>query len=185
VNEKINKIFKKIEKLEESQCLGSVPRSTGKFLNFLILATKSKKVLEIGCSLGYSTIWMALALKRIQGHIYTTEIHKKRASVAKKLFSVIKMDDYITLLEADICEVLSKWNYGDIDFVFMDANEEDYLKHYELVFPFVKKGGIIIADDVIKFYKKVNSFLEKVNKDHNVVSQILDFDDGLMLIYKK
>ncbi|HLD56914.1 MAG TPA: methyltransferase, partial [archaeon] len=73
MNKKINEVLEKIENLERSQSFGSVPRSTGKFLHMLLLATKAKRVLELGCSLGYSTIWMALAAKENGGHVYTTE----------------------------------------------------------------------------------------------------------------
>ena len=67
MDKKIDEVLKKIEKLEESQSFGSVPRSTGQFLHMLLLATKAKRVLELGCYLGYSTIWMALAAKEHLG----------------------------------------------------------------------------------------------------------------------
>ena len=185
MDKKIDEVLKKIEKLEESQSFGSVPRSTGQFLHMLILATKAKQVLELGCSLGYSTIWMALAVKENSGHIYSTEIDTQRAYLAKEHFSKTKMNDAITLYEKDIFEVLTKWNHGEIDFIFIDAKKEDYMRYYELVLPMLKKGGLIVADDVGKFREQVKSFLEKVNKDSDVVSQFLDLDDGLMLIFKK
>ncbi|MBI4095497.1 MAG: O-methyltransferase [DPANN group archaeon] len=185
MDKKIDDVLKKIEKLEKSQGFGSVPRSTGQFLHMLLLATKTKQVLELGCSLGYSAIWMALAVKENRGHIYTTEIDKQRAHLAKEHFSETKLNDVITLYEKDIFEVLANWNHGEIDFVFIDAKKEDYKKYYEAVLPLLKKGGLIVADDVGKFKEQVKPFLEKVNKDLCVVSQFLDVDDGLMLIYKK
>lgn len=185
MDKKIDDVLKKIEKLEESQSFGSVPRSTGQFLHMLILATKAKQVLELGCSLGYSTIWMTLAVKENSGHIYTTEIDKQRAHLAKEHFNETRLNDSITLYEKDIFEVLSNWDHGEIDFIFIDAKKEDYLKYYELALPLLKNGGLIVADDVGKFKEQVKSFLEKVNKDPGVVSQFLDLDDGLMLVYKR
>jgi len=185
MNKKINEVLEKIENLERSQSFGSVPRSTGKFLHMLLLATKAKRVLELGCSLGYSTIWMALAAKENGGHVYTTEIDKQRAHLAKKHLVETKLNRDITLYEKDIFEVLANWNHGQVDFVFIDAKKEDYQKYYELVLPLLKGGGLIVADDVGKFEDHVKPFLEKVKKDVSVVSQFLDLDDGLMLIYKK
>ena len=185
MDNKINEVLKKIENLEESQIFGSVPRSTGQFLHMLILATKTKQVLELGCSLGYSTLWMALAVKEKNGHVYTTEIDKERAHLAKEHFSKTKMNNTITLYEKDIFEVLTNWNHGEIDFVFIDAKKEDYLQYYDTVFPLLKNGGVIIADDVGKFKEQVKPFLEKVDKDLRVISQFLDLDDGLLFIYKK
>jgi len=151
----------------------------------LILATKSKKVLELGSSIGYSAIWMALAAKELDGHIYTIDISKSRIRLAKNNFKASELDKYITLFEKDIINILTNWNLGKIDFVFIDAEKEEYLRYYELVLPLLKKGGLIIADDVGKFRDQMKPFLKKVNNDSSVVSQFLKLDDGLMLIYKK
>ena len=150
-----------------------------------ILAAKSKKILELGCSVGYSAIWMALAVKELGSHIYTIEIDRYRIQLAKKHFKAAKLGKFITLIEEDIVEVLPNWKLGKVDFVFIDAKKEDYLRYYESVFPLVKKGGLIIADDVGKFKEKVKPFLQKVDKDIRVTSQFLDLDDGLVLVYKK
>src|SRR3989344_2758027 len=120
MDKKIDEVLKKIEKLEESQSFGSVSRSTGQFLRMLILATKARQVLELGCSLGYSAIWMALAVKENGGHVYTTEIDKQRAHLAKEHFAETKLSNAITLFAEDIFEVLANWNHGEIDFVFID-----------------------------------------------------------------
>ena len=114
---KIDEVLKKIERLEESQSFGSVPRSTGQFLYLLFLATKAKQVLELGCSLGYSAIWMALAVKENGGQIYTTEIDQQRAHLAKQYFTETKLNNSITLYEKDIFEVLANWSQGKLDFL--------------------------------------------------------------------
>lgn len=185
MDKKIDETLKKIEKLEGTGSLGSVPRSTGEFLRLLILATRSKKVLELGCSVGYSSIWMALAIRELNGHIYTTEVDKYRIQLVKTQFEATNLSEFITLLERNIIDVLSNWTLGKLDFVFIDAKKEDYLKYYELVLPLLKNGGFIVADDADKFKEQVKPFLEKVSKDIDVVYQFLDLDDGLMLIYKK
>ncbi|MFH1506629.1 MAG: O-methyltransferase [archaeon] len=185
MNQKTEKVLRKIEKLEENNSWGSIPCSTAKFLHILVLATKSKNILELGCSLGYSAIWIALAAKKFEGHVYTTEIDAARIKQARENFEASGLGDHITLFEKDIIEVLTKWNEGEVDFVFIDAKKEDYLKYYELALPLLKKGGLILADDVGKFKDQVRPFLDKVNNDSGVVSQFLELDDGLMLVYKK
>ena len=181
----MNEVLKEIEELESSQSFGSVPPSTGRFLHMIILATNAKRVLELGCSLGYSALWMAGAVKENRGHVYTTEIDRERARRAKEHFRKAKMDNVITLYEEDIFDVLANWSHGEIDVVFIDAKKEDYLNYYERVLPLVRRGGLIIADDVHKFKEQVKPFVEKVKTDSRVVFQLLDLDDGLMIIYKK
>ena len=82
-------------------------------------------------------------------------------------------------------EVLSDWKHGELDIIFIDAMKRDYLKYYNLALPLLKKGGIIIADDVNKLKDKMNDFLEYVKKDKAIYSTTIDIDDGVMLIYKK
>ena len=86
MDEKINYTLKKIERFGKEVHISAVPRPTGKLLKFLALSTKAKKVLELGTSSGYSTIWFASALKEIEGHIYTIELSEPRAELARLNF---------------------------------------------------------------------------------------------------
>lgn len=181
---KVEKVLKNIEKMEKTKSFGSIPRSTGQFLQLLVLATNSKKILELGCSLGYSTIWMASAVKKTGGHIYSTEIDQSRIKLAKINFKAAKLEKYITLIENDIMKVLSDWEFGKMDFVFIDAKKEEYFKYYKRVLPLLKNGGLIVADDVGKYRHEMKVFIQKVKNDSHVVSQFLEIDDGLMLICK-
>lgn len=165
--------------------LWSVPRTTGELLRSLILITKSKKILELGCSAGYSTIWMGLGAKEMKGRIYTTEIFPPKIKMAKKNFKDAGLDSVITLIEKDITDVLSTWNKGKVNFVFMDADKQNYLKYYNLIFPILKKGGFIVADNAVNYDYLMKPFLKKVKSDKRIISQTLDFDNGLLLIYKK
>ena len=185
MDEKVNSILKKIEKFGEEIYIAAVPRTTAKLLRFLVLATNAKNVLELGSSVGYSTIWFASALKEFKGHIYTTEISEDRAKLAKLNFQDAGLEDTITLFEEDSVKVLSDWKYGELDIIFIDAMKRDYLKYYVLALPLLKKGSLIIADDVNKLKEKMKDFLEYVKKDKSVHSTILDIDDGIMLVHKK
>ena len=186
MNKILDKILERIKKSEQDGILlRPVTKSTGRFLQILVLATRSKKILELGCSAGYSTIWLAQAAKEFGGHVYTTETSKPRIKIAKSNFEEAGLSEYITLFEKDAVDVLSNWNLGEIDFAFIDATKQDYLKYYELILPLLKSGGLVIADDVIKFKNLVEPFLKKVNNDSRVISQLLEDEHGLVLIYKK
>lgn len=182
---KINSVLDKIEKFDKNVPSEIMPRTTAELLNLLILSTKSKKILEVGCSIGYSTIWMASAAKTFGGHVYTIDKSEDRPELARIHFEEAGLSKDITLLEGDALNLLTSWKNGPIDFVLLDAMKRQYLDYYKLVFPLLKRGGIIVADDVNKFKEKMKNFLEYVKKDKNVYSTILDIDDGLMIVYKK
>lgn len=208
MNKKIDKILKKIEKLENKWeyiltpkedversfartnknkriKFWSVPRTTGQFLRFLVLASKSKKILELGCSAGYSAIWMASAFNKNKGNVYTTEILKPKIELAKNFFIESGLSKQINLLEGDILKILKNWKGPKLDFIFIDAAKEEYCDYYKLAFPLLKSGGLIVADNVESHKHMLKKFIKKLKEDKRVVCQFVDVDNGLMLIYKK
>ena len=207
--EKILKVLRKIELIEPTwQCeitrkidpdgkvhiyrthLRSVSPLIGKLLSSLILISKAKKILELGCSAGYSTLWMALGAaqnapcSRTKGRIYTTEILKEKIDFAKQNFKEAGVKN-ITILEGDITETLKKWGKGRLDFIFIDADKDKYLRYYDLVFPLLKRGGVIVADNVISHENALKPFLDRVKSDPRVVHSLVKMHSGLMIIWKK
>jgi predicted O-methyltransferase YrrM len=202
---KITKVLEKIESLEESwTCeideknnegkvigkrqthLRSVPPSTGKLLKFLILANKSKNILELGCSSGYSALWMAQAILELgEGHIFTTEILKDKVKFAKTNFKEGGVEDIITLYEGDITEILDKWNKNQVDFIFMDADKEKYPLYYARLYSILNSGGLIVVDNALTHKKEMEPFIKLLSKDKRIIFDILPLDSGLVLIYKR
>jgi len=164
--------------------LWSVPPSTGNFLRLLVLATRAKTILELGCSAGYSTLWMSLAARETGGHIYTTEILEKKIALARSHFQKACVTDIITLIEGDLEDTLTNWDTDRIDFVFMDADKRRYATYYEMVLPLMNSGGMLIADNAIGHSQLMESFLKAVASDERVVSHLMDYDNGLMMVYK-
>lgn len=174
-------------------CLWSVPRTTGELLQFMVGLTKAKTILELGCSAGYSTLFLAKAARENKGHVYTTEIFEEKIKLARKNFKESGLEKDITLIEGDILQVLREWK-KPLDFVFMDADKHNYSKYFDLLVPMLKRGGLIIADNAnititnsgegIK-HPAMCHFLGRIKHDKRVASYVLDFDNGLAIIYKK
>ena len=163
----------------------NVPKNTARLLNFFVLSTNAKIILELGCSVGYSALWMSMAAEYTGGHIYTTEKYDPKIKLAKENIKDAGVESIITLIEGDIHDTLKNWNKGQIDMVFLDADKKSYLDYYESVIPFMKTNGILIADNVSNMADTMIPFLERTKTDNRVVNQILDIDNGLSIIYKK
>jgi predicted O-methyltransferase YrrM len=188
--EKIAAVLRRIERKERTWRYGplkfwSVSKPTAKLLKFLVLVTGVENILELGCSVGYSAIWMASALPARKGHIYTTEIFEPKIEMAKKNFADCGLGKRITLIEKDIKEVLKSWEYGKMDLIFIDANKEDYLEYYESAFPLLRKAGMMVVDNVENFKSSMGKFLDRIKKDKRIEYNFVDIENGLLLIYKK
>ncbi len=165
-----------------------IPRSSAKFLEFMVRSTGSKVILELGTAIGYSTIWLGKGATETGGHVYGTEVFKPKIELAKKHFKEAGLTNYITLYEKDILQVLKNWDKEKkIDFVFMDADKQNYHKYIELLLPLLKKSSLIVVDNVGDYPQYMSSFLKLVNKltkSGKIISYTIKVDHGLMLIKK-
>ena len=126
----------------------SVPRNTGEFLLFMVNLLKPKKILELGCSVGYSTLFLAKGVNQWKGIVHTTEILKEKIELAKEHFQDANFNQCIKLYEKDIREVLNNWEEDEkIDFVFIDADKERYQEYLEKILPLLKDDALIIVDN--------------------------------------
>lgn len=168
----------------------------GELLKMLVSVSGAERVLEIGAFTGYSTICLASGLPA-GGHVDTLEINDELEDLMREAWERAGVSDRITLHLGDAKELLRGLE-GPFDFVFIDANKREYCEYFELVMPMLRKGGLIVADDVLwdgKVYtepvatdaqtKGLLEFNDRMKDDPRVEVVILPFRDGISLIRKK
>ncbi|MDQ3250127.1 MAG: class I SAM-dependent methyltransferase [Chloroflexota bacterium] len=166
--------------------LWPVPDSTGLLLETFAVLTQAKVMLELGCSSGYSTLFLARVALRNDGHVYTTEILPAKIALARQHFREAGVEGTITLLEQDIRDVLAHWPPDRvIDLVFMDADKERYGEYYTALVPLLRPGGLIVADNATDIAPMMRDFLTQATTDSRVVAHLLQQDNGLMIICKR
>ena len=167
----------------------------GRFLSIITKLIKPKKILEIGTYTGYSAICMAEGLVE-NGIIHTIDINEELVSIQNKYFAKSKCNNSIIQHVGDARNIIKSIN-EKFDLVFLDADKENYIEYYELVIEKVKKGGLIIADNVLWTGKVVEpekdddeltqyliDFNKMINEDDRVENIILPLRDGLNVILK-
>jgi predicted O-methyltransferase YrrM len=204
LDSKIDKVLKEIEaqerfeqenpnEIHNSEKVLAIGRNTGIFYNILLQNNNAKKILEIGMSVGYSTIWFASAIsKNSDGKIITIDQDKKKIERAKKNYDDAGVSNLIEIRHGDALEVLSKLknelnSKEYFDFVFIDADKERYIQYFELVFPMVKSGGLIGADNILfpeRFQKLTNLYVKHVRAKQNIRSVTIPIDNGEELSLK-
>jgi len=166
----------------------------GKVLEMISRMIAPKKILEIGTFTGFSALCLAKGLQP-GGKLYTIELRDDDAATARQYFKKAGATGEIELLVGDALQIIPSlaetW-----DLVFIDADKVNYINYYELTLPSVKKGGWILADNVLfhgevleetvkgKNAKAISAFNEHVRKDDRVQQVLLTVRDGLLLIQK-
>ena len=163
----------------------NISHQTAEFISMLIKISKVKNVLEIGTSNGYSTLWIADALKDAgnNGHLTTIEFYEKRQSIAKENIEKCGLTQYVTFKQGRALEVLEQLDFIP-DMVFIDANKSEYIQYFDLLKDKLPKGAIILADNVVSHAVKVADFLDVIKNDTRYQSQVLDLPAGLLMALK-
>ncbi|HUR11159.1 MAG TPA: O-methyltransferase [Flavitalea sp.] len=167
----------------------------GKFLEIFSILLKPRRILEIGTFTGYSALCMAKGLLN-DGELHTIEIREETAAIAKANFSRSIEHEKIILHVGNALQIIQTLDES-WDLVFIDADKINYKAYYQLVLPRVRKGGVILADNVLfhgevleepvtgKNAKAIQAFNEYVLNDHSVDRVMLTVRDGLFLFRKK
>lgn len=163
----------------------NVPRTDGQFLNFLVKLSRSKQVLEVGTSNGYSAIWICLALEETDGHLTTIEIDPERVKLAKENLRRAGLDHRVSFLEGDAHKIVPTLE-GQFDFVFLDADKGREQDYFGYLYP--KKltpGSIIAVHNAIRMRQVMQRYFDMMSNhlefDFLTVSTTLD--DGFAISY--
>lgn len=121
---------------------------TARYLYLLVRAVRPARIVEVGSSNGLSTIWLALAAREYGGRVAGTEIQPERAAAANENLAAAGLVDIAHVVAGDAREVVAGLP-GPFDFVFLDAEKDEYSAHFDAFFPRVAPGGLIVTDNVI------------------------------------
>jgi predicted O-methyltransferase YrrM len=168
----------------------------GKFLSLISKMTKPTNILEIGTFTGYSALCLAAGLQQ-DGELHTIEIDEELEEIIVKYFNLSEHKEKLYLHIGNALDIIPALN-KTWDFVFIDAEKTEYLKYYEMVLPYLNKGGFILVDNVLWNGKVVEEmknndfetkaileFNDYIQQDNRVENIILPLRDGLLLIEKK
>ncbi|MFP2767897.1 O-methyltransferase [Oceanisphaera sp. KMM 10153] len=160
----------------------SITRDTGEFLSVLVKATGASRILEIGTSNGYSTIWLASALPD-NGMVYTVEVNPQKVAEARVNFDKTNVSSKITQLVGDVSDVLVEVP-ENVDFIFLDADRKTYVSLAKQLFKLLKNGGLLVCDNAISHRDELENFTVWLNKQSNLSISLVPVGKGELLVYK-
>jgi predicted O-methyltransferase YrrM len=167
----------------------------GALLTSLARLLSPSLILDIGTFTGYSALCLAKGLKP-GGRLYTLENRPEDAHIASTFIAESAFASQIEPVLTDAKTWIEQHPFP-WDLVFLDADKTGYIEYYELLIPLMRKGGLMIADNVLfhgevlqdsvrgKNPQAVQAFNEHVRADVRTTQVLLTVRDGLMLITKK
>lgn len=117
----------------------NITPDTGQFLSILIRSAKARRVLEIGTSNGYATLWIADALHCTGGKVITIEISERKAIMARCNFNATGLSPHIDSRISDVRDFLKDQTDEYFDLVFLDAGRPQYTSYWKDVDRVLKK----------------------------------------------
>ena len=171
--------------VHSEQILNITP-DTGQFLSILIQALRVKNVLEIGTSNGYSTIWIADALRPTGGRVTTLEVSKKKVEMARKNFEKIgELSEHITLHETDARTFLKDCEDESFDLIFWDADRSQYVSYWTDICRVLKAGSLLIIDNALSPHpEELAELFKLIQGSRTFLSQTLNIGKGELVALK-
>lgn len=167
----------------------------GRFLAMLSKMLRPRRVLEIGTFMGYSALCLAEGLTG-DGRVITLDVNEETNRIAKEFWTQAGFESKIEARLGEAAEIIPALD-ETFDLVFIDADKRNYSNYYDLVFPKLRLGGLIVADNVLwsgrvlnaenedESTRALHAYNEKVNADPRVSNILFAVRDGLMIARKE
>ena len=166
---------------ERAACWRNLHPDSAALIALLVRAKQARKVLEVGTSNGYATLWLADAVRDTGGSLCTLEIDKARKKAARQNLREAKLEDFVRMEVCDAGEFLRDYpKYFDV--VLLDADRSQYTAYWpHLQRILTKPGSLLVVDNVLSHADEVQAFIALVEADKNFSSMVLDIGAGLLL----
>jgi predicted O-methyltransferase YrrM len=162
----------------------NITRDTGEFLSVLVRATAARRVLEIGTSNGYSTLWLAEAVAVTGGSVTTVESSDYKVGLASATFARSGLCASIALVHDDAGRLLERCEQGTVDFIFLDSERSEYPAWWPQLRRVLRPGGLLVVDNAISHVEQMAAFTALVNGDSTFTTCLVPVGNGEFLAVK-
>ena len=169
---------------ERSRRMLNVTRDTGELLSVLVRAAVARRVLEIGTSNGYSTLWLAEAAQSIGGEVTTVERSDLKVAMARANFERSGLSASIRQLHAAAGEVLARTASESVDLLFLDSERTEYCAWWPDIDRVLRPGGLLVADNALSHAAEMADFIARVGARSDWANCLVPIGNGEFLAVK-
>jgi predicted O-methyltransferase YrrM len=163
----------------------NVEPETARLLSVLVRALAPKRLLELGTSNGYSTIWLADAVRATGGTLTSVEIDPARAAEGRRNLRRAGLEHVVDLRIEDAGVVLAAGASADWGFIFLDAERPAYAGYWPDLVRVLEPGGLLVVDNVISHADEVAEFRALVADDDRVSEAVVPTGAGALLVVRE
>lgn len=162
----------------------NITRDTGEFLSVLIRSMGARRVLEIGTSNGYSTLWLADAATAIGGRVTTVEMSPFKRSLAEENFRRAGLQGVIDQIAGDAGDLLRSSPDGSFDLVFLDSERSEYVGWWPQIKRVLRPGGLLVVDNATSHAAEMAAFCKLVTEDADFTTCLVPLGNGEFMAVK-
>jgi predicted O-methyltransferase YrrM len=161
--------------------LRNLEPETAELLGVLARATAARRVLEIGTSNGYSTLWLADAAEASGGRVQTLDLDPRRTAQARANLERAELDSLVDFRTAGAAQALTEYEDGSWDLIFLDAERHEYPGYWANLRRVLAPGATLVIDNAISHSDELVAFNRLLDSDPRVHSALVPIGAGLIL----
>lgn len=173
------------DKTDRLERLRNVEPDTAQLVALLVRATRARRLLEIGTSNGYSTLWLADAARSVDGRLVSVEVEAERTAEAREHLRATALDRFVELRTEDAARTLEGSGDAAWDMIFLDAERPAYAGYWPELVRVLRIGGLLVVDNVLSHAEQVQEFRALVSHDPSVSEALVPTGAGALLVVKE
>lgn len=163
----------------------NITRDTGELLALLVQTRGAQTVLEIGTSNGYSTLWLAEAVKRLDGRVTTIELDEGKLALAAHNFQRAGLEPWIEQLAGEAGTLLPTLPAAAYQLIFLDSDR----RHYQAWWPEIQRllapRGLLVVDNAISHESEMRDWVAQVRRDPDFLTSLVPVGKGEFLVVRR
>jgi predicted O-methyltransferase YrrM len=171
-------------KSDRLERLRNLEPDSARLLALLLRATAARRVLELGTSNGFSTLWLADAVRSVGGQMLSVDIDAARSARAGKNLERAGLRELVELRVEDAAQALGSSSDSGWDMIFLDAERPAYAGYWPDLVRTLRPGGLLAVDNVLSHADEVREFRALVDDDARVLQAVVPTGAGLLLVVR-